>query len=116
MGHRIYDDLNDLQEDMRMDDYYNSSVLLYALQKADNKTKLDEELLWSMFLDTDFVKKIYSTMLDLFKRARKEASAFNCPYLSSFMDELISSHTQKRDTLLKTSSDFYKELSRILNK
>lgn len=116
MGHRIYDDLNDLQEDLRMDDYYNSSVLLYALQKADNKSKLDEKLLWSMFLDTDFVKKIYSTMLHLFKRAREVASAFNCPFLSSFMDELISSHTQKRDTLLKTSSDFYKELSRILNK
>jgi hypothetical protein len=116
MGHRIYDDLNDMQKDLRMDNYNNSSVLLYALQKVDNKSKLDEELLWSMFLDTDFIKKIYGTMLTLFNRAREEASAFNCPYLSSFMDELISSHTQKRDTLLKTSSDFYKDLSKLLKK
>jgi hypothetical protein len=115
-GHRIYDDLNDLQKDLRMDDYNNSSVLLYALQKTDNKSKLDEKLIWSMFLDIDFIEKIYGTMLGLFKRAREDASAFNCPYLFRFMDELINAHTQKRDILLKTSSDFYKELGRILNK
>jgi hypothetical protein len=114
MGHRIYDDLNDLHKDLRMDDYNNSSVLLHALQKTDNKSKLDEELVWSMLLDTDFIEKIYGTMLGLFKRAREEASAFKSPYLTTFMDELIRTHTQKRDSLLKTKSNFYKELNRIL--
>jgi hypothetical protein len=116
MGHRIYDDLNDVQMDLRMDDYNNSSVLLYALQKADTKLKLDEELVWSMLLDAEFIEKIYGTMLGLFNRAREEASALNCPSLIKFMDGLISSHTQKRDGLLKTGSDFYKELGRILTK
>jgi hypothetical protein len=53
-------------------------------------------------------------MLDLFKRAREEASAFNSPYLTTFMDELIRTHTQKRDSLLQTKSNFYKELNKIL--
>ena len=116
MGHRIYDDLNDLHRDLEIDDYNNSSVLLYALQKADNKSKLDEELVWSMLLDADFIQKIYNTMLGLFGRAREEASAFNSPYLTTFMDDLISIHTQKRDGLLLARSNFFNELNRILKK
>ena len=116
MGHRIYDDLNDLQRDLRMDDFNNSSVLLYALQNIDKKSELNEELVWSMLLSSDFVERIYGAMLGFFKAAREDVSAFNCSYLTRFMDELISSHTRKRDSLLQTGSDFYKELSRILNK
>jgi len=116
MGHRIYDDLNDLHKDLGMNDYNNSSVLLYALQKSDNRSKLDEELVWSMLLDADFIKKIYDTMLGLFRRAGEDASAFNIPYLTTFMNDLISTHTQKRDGLLLIKSNFFKELDRILKK
>jgi hypothetical protein len=74
MGHRIYDDLNDLHKDLRMSDYNNSSVLIYALKKAENKSKLDEELIWSMLLDNEFIDTIYNTMLGLFRRAKEDAS------------------------------------------
>jgi hypothetical protein len=114
MGHRIYDDLNDLHKDLRMSDYNNSSVLLYALKKVDNKIKLDEELVWSMLLDTEFIDKIYNTMLCFFRRAKEDALDFNSSFLNTFMDELISAHVEKRDNLLQIKSNFYKEINKIL--
>lgn len=116
IGHRIYDDLNDWKGDLRMDDLNHSPILIYALQAAGGKSEPSEELIHSMLLDADFVEKVYSVMLGFLKEAREDASAFNCIYLSQFMDEQISFHTRNRDELLKTSSDFYRGLHRILDK
>jgi hypothetical protein len=112
-GHRIYDDLNDLYKDMRMSDYNNSSVLLYALKKA-NKNELTEELVHSMLMDPEFIEEIYSKMLGYFKRAKNNASVLNSSYLNEFMDELINTHKRKKEVLKKIGSDFFKELEKII--
>ncbi len=116
LAHRIHDDLNDWQEDLRTDNLNHSSVLTYALQKIGGKLRLTEELVRSMFLDTDFIEKIYGAILGFLEAAREDVSAFSSAYLSSFIDGQISFHTRRRGILLRTSSDFYKELARILNK
>lgn len=116
MGWRIHDDMNDWQMDLKVKNLNHSSTLIYALQNVGGESNLNEEVVLSMFLSTDFVKKAYDAMLGFFRSARKEVSAFNCSYLSRFMDEQISFHTRKRDNLLRSSSDFYKQLSKILSK
>jgi len=116
MGWRIYDDLSDWRKDLKIDNWNHSSILLYALQNVDGKSKLDEEVVLSMFLSADFIKKAYGAMLGFFRTARQDVSAFNCSYLSRFMDEQISFHTRKRDGLLRSSLGFYKQLSKILSK
>jgi hypothetical protein len=114
-GHRIYDDLNDIFKDIRMRNYNNSSILIYALQSS-NKSKINEELVCSMLLDSEFIEKIYNTMLGLFRRAKEDASVINSPYLNNFMDELINTHTKKRDKLLQIRSNFYDKLEKIIIK
>jgi len=116
MGWRIYDDLKDWRMDLKVKNLNHSSTLIYTLQNVGGKSKLNEEVVQSMFLSTDFVKKAYGAMLSFFRSARKDVSAFNCSYLSRFMDEQISFHTRKRDSILRSSSDFYKQLSKILSK
>jgi hypothetical protein len=114
MGHRIYDDLNDLRQDLTMKDYNNSSVLLFILQNAGNKSKLDEKLVWSVLMDAEFIENIYDTMLTLFKKAKEDAYAFNSIYLDTFMEELISLHKRKKESLLTAKLNFYKELAEVL--
>lgn len=116
MGWRIYDDLNDWRKDLKVKNLNHSSTLIYALRNVGGKSNLDEEVVLSMFLSTDFLKKAYGAMLGFFRAARDDVLALSCSYLSRFMDEQISFHTRKRDRLLSSSSDFYKQLRKILNK
>jgi len=116
MGWRIFDDLNDWRKDLKVKNLNHSSTLLYTLQNIGGKNNLNEEVVLSMFLSTDFVKKAYGAMLSFFRTARKDVSAFDCSYLTKFMDEQISFQIRKRDSLLRLNSDFYMQLNKILSR
>lgn len=115
MGWRVYDDLKDWHEDLNVDNLNHSSILIYTLQKMGGKFDLNEDAVMSMFLSPDFVRKTYSTILGFFKAAKKDVSPLNCTYLNRFMDEQISFHSRRRDELLRSSSDFYGQIRKVLN-
>jgi hypothetical protein len=120
MGWRIFDDLCDWRKDLEIDNLNNSSILLYILQNIHGEQDLDEEIVLSMFLDHEFIRKVYGIILKFNNLAKMDVSAFDCAYLSKFMDEQISFHTKRRDSMLfhthKLSSEFIKQLNNILNK
>ena len=116
MAHRLHDDLNDWQEDLKMEDLNHSPILIYALQTYGEELKLSEEEVLGMFLRDDFVNKIYGVILDMVKAAKEDASTFNGVYLSRYMDEQVMFHTKNRNGLLRTNSSFQSELSSILKK
>jgi hypothetical protein len=116
MGWRIYDDLKDWCIDLKVKNFNNSSILIYTLQNVGKRAQLNEEIVQSMFLSTEFINKSYDAMLSYFNLARNDVLSFNCSYLSRFMDEQIRYQTRKRDILLQSSLDFYNQLYNILSR
>jgi hypothetical protein len=115
MGWKIYDDLKDWRTDLKIKNLNCSSILIYAKNSA-GKEEIDEEGVSNMFLSTQFVRRAYGKMLDFFEQARKDVSTLNCPYISRFLDEQVIFHSGRRDIILKSSSDFYHKLYKILYK
>lgn len=120
MGWRIYDDLSDWQKDLINDNFNHSSILLYIFQKIQRDNNLNEEIVLSAFLSHEIFEKAYGAILSFNNAAKRDVSDFNCAYLSKFMDEQISFHTRKRDSILahvsELNSEFFKQLNIILNK
>jgi hypothetical protein len=116
MAHRLHDDLNDWMEDLVMEDYNYSPILIYALQHYEEKTRLSEEKVLSMFMSDEYVNRIYSVIFDLIRAASVEVSSLNEIYLSRYLDEQVIFHTRNRDGLLKTTSSFQRELTNILDR
>ncbi len=115
MGWRVFDDLMDWRKDLTVRDLNHSSILYSVKQNFDRQSNLDEAAVLSMFLSDDFVKKMYSPILNFFKKAREDILPLNCHYLTRFMDEQLDFHTQKRDALLRANSDFYNKLGKIVD-
>ena len=119
MGWRIYDDFIDWTKDLKSDKLNHSSILLYILQKIPKTHKLTEETVLSMFLNPDFIDKAYGTIIKFNKDAKRDIRDFNCVYLSKFMDEQISFHTRRRDSVSshthELTSTLVKQLDIMLN-
>ena len=116
MAWRIYDDLKDWREDLNLKNLSHSSILIHALNNSGGRSDLREDMVLSTFLDPDFVDMVYGSILGFIDAAKKEASVLNCPYLSKFLDEQISFHSRRRDSMLRSCSDFYERLRGILDK
>jgi hypothetical protein len=114
MGWRVFDDLMDWPKDLTVRDLNHSSILYSVKRSFEDKPDLSEEAVLSMFLNDDFVKKAYGTILDNFRQARDVILPLNCNYLTQFMDEQLSYHTQKRDSHLQTNSEFFNQLNQII--
>ncbi len=115
MGWRVFDDLMDWRKDLTARELNHSSILYSVKQNFDGQLNLDEHSVFSMFMSDNFVKKIYNTILGFFKEAREDILPLNCNYLTKFMDEQLNFHTRKRDALLQTNSDFFKQLNIIVD-
>jgi len=119
MGWRIYDDFCDWKRDLKVDGFNHSSILLYILQYVQGETDLNEEIVYSMFLNPEFIGKSYGAILHFYEAAKSDVSGLNCKYLTKFMEEQISFHTKRRDNILscadESKSEFLKQLDTILN-
>lgn len=117
MGWKIVDDIRDWQKDLSVPNFNRSSVLYYAIMAAgDRQRKLDIDSVTNMFLDEDFVRHIYGTLLKYYRTARQEALSFNSSCLIEFMDTQIDFHKDQMDYLLKSKFDFNRRLMDILSK
>lgn len=114
MGWRIYDDLCDWRKDLQNKNLNHSSVLIYAKQRCDPDSHIDDAFMQSLFLDSHFIEDAYDAILRFYSDARRDVSSFNSPYLTKFMDEQISFHKCRRDLLLNSGSELYRKIQRIL--
>jgi hypothetical protein len=116
MAWRIYDDLKDWREDLNLKNLSHSSILIYALNNAGGAPDLREDMVLSIFLDPDFVNMAYGSILGFIDAAKRETSVLSCSYLSKFLDEQISFHSRRRESMLRSCSDFFEQLRGILDK
>ena len=113
MGWRIADDVWDWEDDVRMPNLNNSTVLL-LIKRTFATERVTKEMVWSMFLDDDFVRLVYARMFKLLERARSDARRLNCPYLDEFMDDWIDYNARKRDSLRESRELFQSRLAGVL--
>jgi hypothetical protein len=115
MGWRIYDDLCDWRIDLGSKNLNNSSVIMYAKQATSGDTIIDENLIKSLFLDSNFIMNAYNAIIEFYNEAIRNISIFESCYLSQFMEEQIYFHECRKEMILDSGSEFYKKLQNILD-
>jgi hypothetical protein len=114
MGWRVFDDLMDWRKDLTVRDLNHSSILYSVKQNFEGRSNLDENAVLSVFMNDDFVKKAFGTILHFFRKAREDILPLNCNYLTRFMNEQLNFHTRKREEFLQKNSDFFTQLNKII--
>jgi hypothetical protein len=115
-GFRIADDLRDWPEDLDAPRYNHSSVIYYMLSKRKSNQKFDKVSAINMFLNEDFILKVYGTLISLYQSAKKDAAVFNSRYLQEFMDTQIEFYSESRDRALERRIQLNRSLIKILSK
>lgn len=114
-GFRIADDLRDWLEDLDAPKYNHSSVIYYMLSKRRSNQKFDTVSAINMFLNDDFVSRIYGTLISFYQAAKKDAAVFKSHYLQEFMDTQIEFYTEARDKALDRRIQLNRSLVKILS-
>jgi hypothetical protein len=115
MGWRIYDDIKDWKNDLQVQGFNHSTVLLYVVKNSGNKN-LTESSVQSMLLSEKYVDEIYDTIIYHFNAAKNCISVLPTNYFAKFMDEQISYQNRQRQYFKQIRLDFYKKLNNILEK
>jgi hypothetical protein len=114
-GFRIADDLRDWPEDLNAPNYNHSSVIYSMLSKRIPNQNFDTVSALNMFLNKDFLLRIYGTVINLYQAAKKDIAAFKSRYLEEFMDTQIEFYTDARHIALDRRIQFNRSLIKILS-
>jgi hypothetical protein len=115
LGNRIVDDLRDLEEDLTVKNYNQSSVINHAATFFPNRRQLGLGEIRSIFLNEEFTSSIYGAIIKYYSKAKAYIEPYDSQYLTQFMNDQIGYFKERRDYYARRQKDFFSSVLNVVH-